>query len=144
MAPKLLQKGIVQYLRRVGLLFAFVLAVAISAPSRAVASTYASSVHTTSQNAGPAVDRFLPLSVSESGSQSSAVTAAVDDTLPGDLGLLAYAPGGSQDQEFSDLVRHRGFTKFLLLVFVCGAIIRFFTSPTFLTFITDALDPKAW
>jgi len=69
-----------------------------------------------------------------------------------DLGLqgiavqsLVYTPdGGQESDDFNTVARHRGFRKFFLLVFICGAVIRFFTSPTFVTFITDALDPKSW
>lgn len=135
-----------QYFRHLGALFGFVLAVATSASSIAVASTFSTSANAASQNAVTRVDQFLSLSVSDSASQPSAALTSVDDTLPSESRLLAYTPQASHDQlaEFDDVVRHRGLPKFLLLVFICGALIRFFTSPIFLKFITDALDPKAW
>jgi hypothetical protein len=91
---------------------------------------------------GTPVDQLLSLSVNDPGSQPPAALTTVDDTGPSELRLLAYTP--DESPQLSDVVRHRGLPKFLLFVFVCGAIIRFFTSPVFLKFITDALDPKAW
>ncbi|MCU1336768.1 MAG: hypothetical protein JWO19_2349 [Bryobacterales bacterium] len=149
MVPKMQGKGIVQYLRRVGPIFAFVLAVATWASSGAVASTYGSSVSAASHSVGATIARFLPLSVNDYGADgvpAAAFVAAENYDTPGELHPAAYLPDGGQDQvnEFTDVVRHRGLPKILLIIFICGAVIRFFTSPTFLTFITDALDPKAW
>jgi len=46
--------------------------------------------------------------------------------------------------EVSDGVRHRDMVKFLLVVLVLGSVIRFVTSPAYLDFIADVLDPKSF
>jgi len=135
----MLTKGIVSYARSVVPLFALVLAVWSPAPIRAAAATYDNPV---SQNAGTAVDRLLSVSVSE---QTDRVSTVADVNEPIAVQSLVYTPdGGQESDDFNTVARHRGFRKFFLLVFICGAVIRFFTSPTFVTFITDALDPKSW
>ena len=142
----MLSKGIVPYLRGVGPLFAFVLAVISAAPLTSATSTYGFPDTHSKQNTGTVVGRFLPLSVSDYGSEAVDRVSAVDDAQThGGVQSLVFTPddGLEQPDGFGD-VRHRGLRKFLLLVFICGAIIRFFTSPTFLAFITDALDPKSW
>ena len=48
-----------------------------------------------------------------------------------------------QAAEYNDVARHRGFRKAFLLLIVCGGLIRFLTSKTYLKFIADVLDPKA-
>ena len=145
MVSKMLAKGVVQYLKGTGLLFAFVLAVLSAAPLRAAASTYGLSDHSSNQNAGM-VEQLVVLAVSDAGLQPADRSSAVDQaSAPDGVQLLVYSPDGQdQTDEFSTVARHRGFRKFFLLVFICGAVIRFFTSPTFVAFITDALDPKAW
>jgi len=55
--------------------------------------------------------------------------ASVDPEESGDLG---------------DVTRHRGFGKALLIIIVCGALIRLLTSPAYLKYIADVLDPKAF
>ena len=40
-------------------------------------------------------------------------------------------------------VRQSIFALFVLLLIVCGGLIRFLTSHTYLKFIADVLDPKA-
>jgi hypothetical protein len=135
----MLTKGIVSYARIVDPLFVLVLAVWSPAPLRAAAATYDNPV---SQNAVTAVDRLLSVSVSE---QTDHVSTVADVNEPVAVQSLVYTPDGGQDSDdFNTVARHRGFRKFFLLVFICGAVIRFFTSPTFVTFITDALDPKSW
>lgn len=47
-------------------------------------------------------------------------------------------------EESNDVIRHRGFRKFLVIALICGGLIRILTSPSYLRFITDALDPKAF
>jgi hypothetical protein len=135
----------VPYFQGIGPFFAFVLAVATPAPSRATALAYAPSINAAFQNVGT---RFLSLAASDYEAQSADLlgTAALEAGTSAEVHVLAYALDDSEEQEteLSDVVRHRGLPMFLLLVFICGAVIRFFTSPTFLTFITDALDPKAW
>ena len=147
----MLTKGIVPYLRGVGTLFALVLAVMSMAPVKSEASTYHPS-NPVRQNVGPVAGRFFLFSTGGYGWQPvdrvSAVDGANKDGANKPVGVqsLVYTPDDGQEQpdEFSTVARHRGLRKFLLLVFICGAVIRFFTSPTFLSFITDALDPKSW
>jgi len=138
----MLAKGIVSYLRRVVPLFALVLAMS-PALLRAASATYDNLAY---RNAGTGVDRLLSVSVSEYGWELAGhVSAAADDNGPSRVQSLVYTPdGGQESDDFSTVARHRGFRKFFLVVFICGAIIRFFTSPTFITFIRDALDPKSW
>ena len=90
--------------------------------------------------------RLLSVSVSVHGWRpADRVSTVADVNEPVGVQSLVYMPDGSQESDdFSTVARHRGFRKFFLVVFICGAIIRFFTSPTFVTFITDALDPKSW
>ena len=138
----MLAKGIVSYLRGVVALFAFALALS-PAPTRAASATYDNHAY---HNAGTGVDRLLSVSVSEYGWELSArVSAVAADNGPSRVQSLVYTPdGGQESDDFGTVARHRGFRKFFLVVFICGAIIRFFTSPTFITFIRDALDPKSW
>lgn len=139
--PKMLIKGAVQYIR-VGALFAFVLAVVSAAPLRAAATTYNNPAYS---NEGTILDRFLPLSLSDYFEPVDHLSTVTDADAPGGVQSLVYTPeGGQESDDFSTVARHRGFRKFFLLVFVCGGIIRFFTSPTFITFIRDALDPRSW
>ncbi len=143
MVLKMLAEGIVLYLRHVAPLFAFVLAIMLPAPMRAAVATYDNPVV---KNVGTGVDRLLTVSVSEYGwKPADHVSTVAEDNGPSGVQSLVYTPdAGQESDDFSTVARHRGFRKFFLLVFICGAIIRFFTSPTFLTFIRDALDPKSW
>jgi hypothetical protein len=62
-------------------------------------------------------------------------------------GLLDYpysSAVGGQAEDWSDVIRHRGFGKALLIIIACGALIRLLTSPAYLKFIADVLDPKAF
>jgi hypothetical protein len=47
-------------------------------------------------------------------------------------------------QDAGDVIRHRGFRKFLVIALFCGGLIRILTSPSYLRFIADALDPKTF
>ena len=49
-----------------------------------------------------------------------------------------------QNADTNEVIRHRNFTKALLIILILGGLIRFFTSPTYVKFISDALDPKAF
>ena len=145
MVGKMLTKGAVYYLR--GIIVA--VAMAAANPSGAAAIIYAPSLDTSFQNSGPSLHEFVSLSVSEYKLQSATDLLLVATGEPGASGMV-YSPASFNDNgkddttELDGVVRHRGFIKILLIVFVCGAIVRFLTSPTFLNFITDALDPKAW
>ena len=135
-------KGIMQYLKGVGQLLLLGLALVWPALST---TTLAADLTGSARPLSPGtIDRFLSLSLSEAGAQAAADEIA---SAPADAYLVAYAPmgeGKEQTPELEDFVRHRNFTKFFLVVILCGAIIRFFTSPTFETFAMDVLDPKAW
>jgi hypothetical protein len=94
-----------------------------------------------------ALDRFVSLSVSEFGSTISGVAATTGKVDALDTYLLAYMAGDESykdSNELNSVVRHRGFIKALLIILVLGGLVRFLTSPTFLNFISDALDPNAW
>ena len=60
--------------------------------------------------------------------------------------LLSYGLDDPSDPEpdANDVVRHRGFRKALLIILVCGGLIRLLTSPAYLKFIRDVLDPKSY
>jgi hypothetical protein len=136
---------IMQYLKGIGLLLAFVLALALPALSETVVLTADASVSAHSPIHGTSLDQFVSLSASDNARNE--VAAADEASAPAGWLLAAYAPAGnSKDQapELEDFVRHRGFTKFFLVVILCGAIVRFFTSPTFMAFVTDILDPEVW
>jgi hypothetical protein len=170
MVAKMRGKGIMHYLRRIVLLVVATLAVAVPEPCPGAAFGYAPSTNVPFQNPGTPLDKFLALLVSNS--QSSGLAPAATDTSTSDLALLvsasqpyglmlaasetsnlnpAYRPAtlfnydAREDlSEMGDVVRHRRFIKILVIVFICGAVVRFFSSPPFLNFINDALDPKAW
>jgi hypothetical protein len=137
------------YLRGIGPLLAFVLAMLAATPCCAAGIAYAPSVDTSMQNGASLLYELLPLSVSESGWQASDdVLLAViggTDTAGGTHSAVSLNDYGKDDvPEMGDAARHRGYIKFLFIVLACGAVLRFLSSPTFLNFITDALDPKAW
>ena len=67
---------------------------------------------------------------------------AAADLLHGAEASAAQFPPSPEDS--SDVIRHRGFRKFLVIALICGGLIRLLTSPSYLRFIADALDPKAF
>ena len=78
-------------------------------------------------------------------------TAAVP--APADAANLAAAMSPidslmeGQIEQSGDLTaaeRHRGTFRFLLVILIFGALIRYLTSPGYLQFISDVLDPKAF
>ena len=144
----MLRNGAVRYLRGVGLLFVLVVGASSAAlPLRAAVSTFGLPNAAAYQNLdGSVVDRLLPFSMSDTDWQLTGNVSVADPSAsPSEIQAAVYSPEDLiPSDEFSTVGRHRGFRKFFLLVFLCGAIIRFFTSPTFITFIRDALDPKAW
>ena len=148
LVSKMLGNSVVKYPRGVGLLFVLVVgATSAALPLRAAVSAYGLPQAPAHQDLdGSVVDRLLPFSVSDTDWQLPERVSIVDPAAnPGEVHAAVYSPEDLiPSDEFSTVGRHRGFRKFFLLVFVCGAIIRFFTSPTFVTFIRDALDPKAW
>jgi len=116
----------------------------VSAVIAAPLSASTSYANPANQSATTVIDRVLPLSVSEYGGEPEPARG-IDTAKSAGLELLVYTPEqGQESDDFSTVARHRGFRKFFLLVFICGAIIRFFTSPTFIAFIRDTLDPKVW
>jgi hypothetical protein len=59
--------------------------------------------------------------------------------------MLSYAAGDDPPAgDANDVVRHRGFRKALLIILICGALIRLLSSPAYLKFIRDTLDPKSF
>jgi hypothetical protein len=97
-------------------------------------------------------DQFLLPSSNDYGWHSS------KDVLPTDffLGAEASLPAGpylldygydnrgtEAEPDFDDVIRHRRFGKAFLIILICGGLIRFFTSPTYLKFISEVFDPKA-
>src|SRR2546423_8823162 len=58
--------------------------------------------------------------------------------------MSAVSDAMEQATDANSIVRHRGFWKALLILLVCGGLIRFLTSPTYLNFLADVLDPKAY
>jgi hypothetical protein len=72
-------------------------------------------------------------------------SAPVHEERGFDRSLLAVAVDPDGDlSEANDVVRHRGFRKALLIIVVCGALIRLLTSPSYKKFIADVLDPKTF
>ena len=138
------------YLRGIGPLFVFVLAMVASSAAEAATLSYGAAANAPFQNVSSVVDGSLKASGGDSGGQaarSANLTALDQADLPGATSQLiggADDNSGEQQPELGGVIRHRGFIKVLLIVFVCGAVVRFFSSPTFLNFITDALAPKAW
>jgi hypothetical protein len=64
------------------------------------------------------------------------------DLLRGAEASTTQLPQSTEDA--GDVIRHRGFRKFLLIALICGGLIRLLTSPSYLRFIADALDPKTF
>lgn len=129
----MLSKVTMHRLRNLGALFAFVLVVAAAVPSRAAVVAQSSAVNPSFQ----AVNPTLSLSATDYAWHSATVGDAASAPY-----LLGPDEGVEQSTELSDVVRHRGFRKALLILLICGGLIRFLTSPTYLKFIADALDPK--
>ena len=150
MVPKVLTMGIMRQLRNAGWLFAFVLLVVATSLSAGAALTHDPSLSVPFQPNGTHIDRLLPLSITGSEGQSAgdmAITASIADQAgaPAALYLLASTDDGNEQvPDADDVVRHRGFAKALLIILVCGALIRILTSPAYLKFIADVLDPKAF
>ena len=103
-------------------------------------------------NFGITSEQLLSSSAIDSGGHSveglvTTAFASVDEVgRPIDRYPLIDGSGkgdAEQEPDMSDVVRHRGFRKAFLVLLVCGGLIRFLTSPTYLNFIADALDPKA-
>jgi hypothetical protein len=142
MVPKMLKVDVMGHLRGTGLLF--MCALALSVPASSLALTY-TPFGTPAPTAATPIEGFVALSVSDFGGSAagivpvSSVLEQADQTSS--ASLLDTSDDDNDDQA---VIRHRGFRKAILIVLICGAIIRFLTSTTFLRFITDALDPKAW
>ena len=75
---------------------------------------------------------------------NSLAAAAGDVSAKGMLDYPYTSATASQAEDWSDVIRHRGFGKALLIIIACGALIRLLTSPAYLKFIADVLDPKAF
>jgi hypothetical protein len=147
MALKVHEDCIMPYLRGIAPLF---LLVGLFVPSFAGAATfnYGTGANTPFQIVASAIDLRGPAADSGSQAARSGILAATGQAdVPGATAqpvLPLDDAGGDSLPELGGVIRHRGFIKVLLIVFVCGAVVRFFSSPTFLNFITDALAPKAW
>ena len=139
---------IMRHLRGVWSLVVLVLAMLAVTPSGIAGTAYAPAIDTPTQHSTPFLRDLVPLSVADSGLQSSStlLTIAENSEVSGVPNGAVSASDDSKDTplELGGVVRHRGYVKFLFLVLLCGAIVRFLSSPTFLDFITDALDPRAW
>jgi hypothetical protein len=122
----------------IGPILALLLGLAAPAYSRAATFT------PPQQMAENSLDWFVSLSVSEFGSAISRMAATT--TKADVLETYRAASMGGEDSynDMNNVVRHRGFIKALLIIIASGALVRFLTSPTFLDFISDALDPRAW
>jgi hypothetical protein len=73
-----------------------------------------------------------------------ALTAVAADSSRNLLNYPYATAVASQAEDLSDVIRHRGFGKALLIIIACGALIRLLTSPAYLKFIADVLDPRAF
>jgi hypothetical protein len=102
--------------------------------------------------AAAANDELVSLTSSDHGAISMGGVAATVSAGADELVLhgSVYPVAGRSDTdvaeqaaEYNEVVRHRGFRKAILLLIVCGGLIRFLTSHTYLKFIADVLDPKA-
>jgi hypothetical protein len=145
MAAKLLREGVMQHLRGAGPVLLFVLAIGASTPSRAAVYSYTSSVNPPFQSLGTTIED-LQLPMNDYSWRSADTMLLALGNSAGAIYQPAYVADGSEEDlpELGGVVRHRSFIKILLIVFVCGALIRFLSSPTFLNFIIDGLDPKVW
>jgi len=92
-------------------------------------------------------DTLLASPLADHGSlQEAAANLSVDAA-----GLLAVTDAAGDESsaasgasEVTDAARHRNITSFLLVILVLGSVIRFVTSPVYLEFIADVLDPKTF
>ena len=58
--------------------------------------------------------------------------------------LIDYGYGTDTAPGFEEVVDHSRIGKAVfLIIFICGGLIRFFTSATYLKFVSEVLDPKA-
>jgi hypothetical protein len=138
------------YHQGIRLLLGLVLAlVSSSVAARATVSLAPVAQHT----AAISSQDFLSLSATDFAWHSVSDVAATlpqsadEVRIPGGEYLLVSQPdvgGTEQSPGESDVVRHQGFRKALLILIACGGLVRFLTSPTYLRFITDALDPRAF
>ena len=104
----------------------------------------ASSAQSTPNNANAA--DVVPLPGPDHGwhAQDTKPSAAVKERgFEQSLLAVAVDPEGDQS-DANEVVRHRGFRKALLIILVCGALIRLLTSPSYKKFIADVLDPKTF
>ena len=74
----------------------------------------------------------------------SADALALNSSARGMLDYPYAAADSGQTEDLGEVIRHRGFGKALLIIIACGALIRLLTSPAYLKFISDVLDPKAF
>ena len=132
--------------------FALLAALALIAVPAGATVVLSSSVPNSPSNVAEIRDRFL------SPSSNDYAWHVANDVLPTDLStggeiallggpyLLDYGyndRGTEPSPDFDEVIRHRRFGKAFLIILVCGGLIRFFTSPTYLKFISEVFDPKA-
>ena len=78
---------------------------------------------------------------------TAAVPTSVDTAnLAAAMSPNDYSADGQTEQsgDLTAAERHRGTFRFVLVILIFGALIRYLTSPGYLKFISDVLDPKAF
>src|SRR4051794_32347038 len=134
-----------RHFRGINPLLGIVLAFAITGVSR---GTVMASVPASQHSVASTPEGVLSLSATDYEWHADALGAA--STVVGELDatgakyLSAFKDATEQSPDSTDIIRHRGFRKILLILLVCGGLIRFLTSPTYLNFLADVLDPKAY
>jgi hypothetical protein len=129
--------------RRVGLVLLVALTL-FSVPATATAVLESSVPSPASYNAAANANQLLSPAPIDYGWHGDLLVATEGASLSSGNELISFGTILEQSSDTDEVIRHRNFTKALLIILILGGLIRFFTSPTYLKFITDALDPKAF
>ena len=134
-----------RHLQENGLRFSLLLVLVMTAVTADAAISYQSSVPSFSKTN----DQLLARSITDYDWRAAEQQAAIERS--GNPIRSAQLPGyaletiaADQAPEGNDVIRHRGFGKALLIILICGGLVRLLTSPAYLKFISDVLDPKAF
>ena len=116
-----------------------------SLPATATAVLESSIPSPASYNAAANANQLLSPSPTDYGWHGDLLVATEGLSLSSGDELISFGTILSeQSPDTDEVIRHRNFTKALLIILILGGLIRFFTSPTYVKFISDALDPEAF
>lgn len=131
--------------RRAGLVLLVALTFCLSVPASATAVLESTAPSPSSYLAATNANQLLSPSPTDYGWHGDLLVATEGMSLSSGNELISFGTMLSeQNSDTDEVIRHRNFTKALLIILILGGLIRFFTSPTYVKFISDALDPKAF